>query len=152
MIRRHGKDQTFDRLGYNSRMYVLNARIIEQRMKHIESNQLKRQDIARQYDAAFADLPIKTQKVSNGLNHNYHKYVVRFVDKDTRKRVKNALNASIHYENTLSANGMYDFVSYRTDNCKASKTASNTILSLPIHPWLTSEEIKLVIKTIGDNL
>ena len=145
MIRRHGKDKTFDVLGYNSRMYVLNARIIEQRMKSMEQNQSKRQEIAGRYDQAFADLPIVTPKVSNGLDNNYHKYVVRFKDKDTRKRVKNALNASIHYETPLRANGMYASANVRSDVCIASKTAADTVLSLPIHPWLTDEEIKTTI-------
>jgi len=152
MIRRHGKDKTFDVLGYNSRMYVLNARIIEQRMKSMEQNQSKRQEIAGRYDQAFADLPIVTPKVSNGLDNNYHKYVVRFTDKDTRKRVKNALNASIHYETPLSANGMYASANVRSDVCVASKAAADTVLSLPIHPWLTNEEISTIITTIKENL
>ena len=152
MIRRHGKDKTFDTLGYNSRMYVLNARIIEQRMKNIWENQTRRQDIARQYDAAFADLPIVTHKVTNGLNNNYHKYVIRLEDKDTRKRIKKLLNASIHYEAPLSANGMYNDANVRSDACTASKTAADTVLSLPIHPWLTKEEIKLVIDTIRTHI
>ena len=148
MIRRHGKDKTFDLLGYNSRMYVLNARIIEQRMKSMEDNQSKRQAIAQQYNEAFADLPIATPKVTNGLNNNYHKYVIRFKDKDTRKRVKNALNASIHYETPLSANGMYKDATVRSDVCTASKTAANTVISLPIHPWLTEDEVLSIINTI----
>mgnify|MGYP001048235240 CR=1 FL=1 len=150
MIRRHGKDKTFDVLGYNSRMYVLNARIIEQRMKSMEANQSKRQNIAQQYNEAFLDLPIVTPKVTNGLNNNYHKYVVRFEDKDTRKRVKNALNASIHYETPLSANSMYEGVTVRSDACIAAKTAADTVLSLPIHAWLTDDEIQTVIQTIKD--
>ena len=148
MIRRHGKDKTFDILGYNSRMYVLNARIIEQRMKSMEQNQTKRQSIAHQYNSAFANLPVITPKVTNGLDNNYHKYVIRFEDKDTRKRVKNALNASIHYETPLSANNMYNSATMRSDNCTASKAASNTVLSLPIHAWLTDNEIKTIIDTI----
>jgi dTDP-4-amino-4,6-dideoxygalactose transaminase len=148
MIRRHGKDKTFDTLGYNSRMYVLNARIIEQRMKSMEQNQTKRQSIAHQYNSAFANLPVITPKVTNGLDNNYHKYVIRFEDKDTRKRVKNALNASIHYETPLSANNMYNSATMRSDNCTASKAASNTVLSLPIHAWLTDNEIKTIIDTI----
>lgn len=148
MIRRHGKDKTFDLLGYNSRMYVLNARIIEQRMKSMEDNQSKRQAIAQQYNEAFANLPITIQKVTNGLNNNYHKYVIRFVDKDTRKRVKNALNASVHYETPLSANGMYDRAALRSDACTASKTAADTVISLPIHPWLTQDEVLSIIDTV----
>ena len=148
MIRRHGKDKDFSMLGYNSRMYVLNAEIINLRLRHAEHNQARRQEIARTYNEAFADLPIITQSMTNGLNHNYHKYVVRFTDKDTRKRVKTALNASIHYETPLSANTMYDSLIMRSDACTASKTASSTVLSLPVHAWLTDAEIDQVINTV----
>ncbi len=151
-IRRHGKDKTFDTLGYNSRMYVLNAEIINLRLQRAEENQSKRQDIAKRYNEAFAELSVVTQAMSNGLNHNYHKYVVRFKDKDTRKRVKDALNASIHYETPLSANGMYDTLQCRRDACTASVTASNTVLSLPIHAWLTEDEISNIIKLVKDNI
>ena len=148
MIRRHGKDKDFSMLGYNSRMYVLNAEIINLRLRHAEHNQARRQEIARTYNEAFADLPIITQSMTNGLNHNYHKYVVRFTDKDTRKRVKTALNASIHYEAPLSANSMYDGLECRRDACTASKKASSTVLSLPVHAWLTDAEIDQVINTV----
>ena len=96
----------------------------------------------------FADLPVITQKRTDGLNHNYHKYVIRFEDKDTRKLVKDALQASIHYETPLSANGMYYGIEHRRDNCVNSKIASDTVLSLPVHAWLKDDEIRTVIKTI----
>jgi dTDP-4-amino-4,6-dideoxygalactose transaminase len=129
-------------------MYVLNAMIIKQRLKNADRNQERRQQIAKQYNNAFADLDVVTQSMSNGLNHNYHKYVVRFKDKDTRKRVKTALNASIHYETPLSANSMYDSLNIRRDACTASKTASSTVLSLPVHAWLTDDEIEQVINIV----
>jgi dTDP-4-amino-4,6-dideoxygalactose transaminase len=151
MIRRHGKDKDFSMVGYNSRMYVLNAEIINQRLKFAERNQFHRQKIARRYNEAFAGLPIAVQQMSNGLNHNYHKYVVRFLDKDTRKRVKNALNASIHYETPLSANSMYESLNTRRDACTQSKTASDTVLSLPIHAYLKEEEIEEIIKIVKES-
>ena len=73
---------------------------------------------------------------------------IRFKDKDTRKRVKTALNASIHYEAPLSANSMYDGLECRRDACTASKTASNTVLSLPIHAYLTDEEVNEIIDKV----
>ena len=44
-IRRHGKDKDFSMLGYNSRMYVLNAEIINPRLKFAERNPSPRQKI-----------------------------------------------------------------------------------------------------------
>ena len=150
-IRRHGKDKDFEMLGFNSRMYVLNAEVINLRLKNAEQNQARRQQIAQQYNQAFKDLPVYVQPMSDGLNHNYHKYTLRFENKDVRKRVKNALRASIHYEKALSANSMYNNIEYRRDNCVNSKLVSETILSLPIHAWLTDDEISTIISTVKNN-
>jgi len=147
-IRRHGKDKTFDSLGYNSRLYVLNAKIIELRMQSMEQNQQRRQEIAQQYNNAFADLPMHTQTMTAGLNHNYHKYVVRFEDKDTRNRVRDALGASIHYETPLSLNGMYTNQIIRSDVCANAKKAADTVLSLPVHAWMEQKEIDSIIETV----
>ena len=92
------------------------------------------------------------QEMSNGLNHNYHKYVIRLLDKNTRKRVKDALGASIHYETPLSANSMYESLHSRRDACTQSKTASDTVLSLPIHAWLTDDEVKQIIDIVKDTV
>ena len=152
MIRRHGKDKDFSTLGYNSRMYVLNGQIIKQRLKFYKENQKRRQEIAKMYDEAFADLPIILQSNGNGLNHNYHKYVIRLQDKETRKNLKNALKASIHYETPLSKNSMYNTMNMRKDDCVNSKIASDTVLSLPIHAWLTPEEIISIINTVKESI
>jgi len=150
-IRRHGKDSDFELLGYNSKMYVLNAEIISLRLKNMERTQAKRQDIARQYNEAFKNLPIHIQSPSNELNHNYHKYTMRFSDKETRNRLKKILNASVHYEIPLSLNSMYNNIVHRKDNCVNSKIVADTILSLPIHAWLTDSEVSNIINTIGEN-
>ena len=144
-IRRHGKGRGFEILGYNSRLYVLNAEIINSRLNRIAENQAKRQEIAAKYTSAFENLPIITQTIGNGLNHNFHKYVVRFNNNAIRKKVKEYLNLSVHYGTPLSDNSMYDSIKYRKDDCANSKLASSTVLSLPIHAWLKDNEIDKII-------
>jgi UDP-2-acetamido-2-deoxy-ribo-hexuluronate aminotransferase len=150
-IRRHGKDKDFELLGFNSRMYVLNAEIINLRLASADKNQQKRNEIAELYNQSFKDLPVYTQLSREGLNHNYHKYTIRFQNKEIRKRVKDALKASVHYEKPLSDNSMYDSYKHRKDNCVNSKLVSDTILSLPIHAWLTDDEIFTIISTVKNN-
>jgi dTDP-4-amino-4,6-dideoxygalactose transaminase len=151
-IRRHGKDSDFEMLGYNSRMYVLNAEIINLRLQHIKKTQIRRQEIANQYNDAFKNLPIYVQSMSEELNHNYHKYTIRFADTETRNRVKKKLGASIHYEIPLSSNSMYKNIVHRKDNCVVSKIVADTILSLPIHAWLTKDEISIIIKNVKESI
>jgi dTDP-4-amino-4,6-dideoxygalactose transaminase len=151
-IRRHGKNKDFEMLGYNSRLYVLNSEIINIRLQNREKHQNKRQQIASLYTYSFKDLPVHTQSCSHELTHNYHKYVIRFETKETRDRIKNELNASIHYDTALSMNSMYSKINHRRDDCKNSNLSANTILSLPVHAWLTDHEINTVINCVVANL
>ena len=151
-IRRHGRDKDFSMLGFNSRMYVLNAEVINLRMMHMEKNQTRRQEIASMYSDAFKDLPVHVQTMSGGLNHNYHKYTVRLEDKSTRDIVRGSVNASIHYETPLASNSMYEKVLHRKDQCVNSKLVSDTILSLPIHAWMREDEVGSIIQLVKSTL
>ena len=142
-IRRHGKDKDFEMLGYNSKMFYFNAAVIDFRLDKLKEWQLKRQDIARRYNDEFVDLPIHIQIATNGLNHNYHKYVVRFEDETSRNLAKEKLSASVHYDRTISENSMY-----KGAGCVNAKQVSRTVLSLPIHPWLQKEEIEKIINVM----
>ena len=57
------------------------------------------------YDNALKEY-VTIQPSINGLNHNYHKYVVRFQNKEVRDRVK-AKIGQIHYDKPISDNIMY---------------------------------------------
>ena len=50
--------------------------------------------------------------------------------------------------NSLSENSMYQNIIHRKDNNVNSKTICDTILSLPIHPFMRDEEIERVANTI----
>jgi len=143
-LRRHGNNEV---LGYNSKMLLFNARVIDFRLKKLKEWISKRQDIAKQYDKQLKDY-VDIQSTSNGLNHNYHKYVVRFQNKRIRDKIKEKLNAKIHYDKPLSENVMYKNINYRTEQTYNSKIVCDTILSLPLDPYMKQEEIEKVINII----
>ena len=84
----------------------------------------------------------------DGLNHNYHKYVVRFQNKEVRDRVKERLGASVHYPRPISENKMYQNIEHRKDDLFITKTVCDTILTLPIHPYMKKSEVDKVINSI----
>jgi dTDP-4-amino-4,6-dideoxygalactose transaminase len=147
-IRRHGRRQDFEMLGYNSRLYALNAEIIQLRLRERAATQATRQSIANKYIIDFEGLPVYTQKMTPGLDHNYHKFVIRFDSAELRNQAKQRLNASVHYDTPLTLNSMYKDISYREDHCCNAKTAADTVLSLPVHAWLTDQEISSISDTI----
>lgn len=152
LLRKYGKNLDFNMLGFNSRMYVLNSKIIELRLKNLEKTQLKRQFIAQIYNENLKNLPVVVQSSTNQLNHSFHKYTVRFENKFIRNFVKKNLQASVHYELPLSLNSMYRTINHRKDNCNNSKLVSDTILSLPIHAWLYDNEISKIIQLTKEGI
>ena len=143
-LRRHGNNEV---LGRNSKMLMLNACFINFRLKKIKEWQDKRQAIAKQYDEALKDY-VTIQPTTNGLNHNYHKYVIRLQNKKVRDLVKDKLNAKVHYDKPLSENPMYQNIKHRQDKTFISKIICDTILTLPIHPYMTKEEVNKIINAI----
>ena len=62
--------------------------------------------------------------------------------------VKEKLGAKVHYDKPLSENPMYEKIGHRKDKTFISKIICDTILTLPIHPYMKQEEIDQVINTI----
>ena len=143
-LRKHGNNEV---LGYNSKMLLLNAEFINFRLKRMKEWQAKRQEIAKQYDEQLKDY-VTIQPTTNGLNHNYHKYVIRLQNKEVRDRVKEKLGAKVHYDKPLSENVMYRNINHKKDKTFISKIVCDTILTLPIHPYMRQDEIDEVINTI----
>ena len=140
-LRKHGEHEV---LGYNSKMLGMNAEFIDFRLKMMIKWDFQRQVIAEQYDAILKALPVNIQQPADGLNHTYHKYVIRFENKEIRDTVKERLDASVHYSKPISENLMYDNITHRKDDCPNAKHISETILTLPMHPYLTDDEITKV--------
>ena len=143
-LRRHGNNEV---LGRNSKMLMLNACFINFRLKKMNEWISKRQEIAKQYDEQLKDY-VTIQPTTNGLNHNYHKYVIRLQNKKVRDKVKDMLNAKVHYDKPLSESPMYQNINHRKDKQFISKIICDTILTLPIHPYMKQEEINKVINII----
>ena len=143
-LRRHGNNEI---LGYNSKMLLMNAEFINFRLNRMKEWQSKRQEIAKQYDEQLSEY-VTVQPTTNGLNHNYHKYVIRLQNKRVRDNLKKVLDAKVHYDLPLSENKMYREIEHRADDMFISKIVCDTILSLPIHPWMTRQEVNKIINTI----
>ena len=141
-LRKHGNNEI---LGYNSKMLLFNAEVINYRLNKLDSYIERRQEIAKQYDEALKDFVI-VQPNTGG--HNYHKYVIRLQNKKIRDKLKEKLGAKVHYENPISENKMYNNIEHRKDITYVSKIISDTVLTLPLHPYMTQGEIDKIINTI----
>ena len=127
------------------------------RLKKLNQYIEAKQAVAKKYDEQL-DGYMYVHKPTNGLNHTYHKYIIRFDEGDpveggeARDRIKQKIGAQVHYENPISERPMYKNIEHRSDNCKNAKVVSETILTLPIHPWLEDEDINSTCNLLLNNL
>ena len=141
-LRRHGNNEV---LGYNSKMLLLNAKFIDYRLQKMKEWQSKRQSIAKQYDKQLQEYVTIQQ---TNADHNYHKYVIRLQNKEVRDRLKEKLGAKVHYDKPLSENKMYENIKHKKDSTFISKIVCDSILTLPIHAYMSPQEVDNIINTI----
>ena len=129
-------------LGYNSKMYLLNASIIAFRLCLLEQWQARRQELAKRLDSFIVSRGYRVQ-VSPGVDHNYHKYVVQFSNNEIREKWRKELKAPVHYDTCL--NKLPIFVKCKSDATPFAEYLSKTILTIPMNHMTTNDEIDELI-------
>ena len=137
-------------LGYNYRLTDFQAALGVSQLKRASSNLAKRQEIARRYNAAFAEIDgIRTPFLSPSAYHAYHLYVIQVAD---RLGLYNYLRehkiyAQVHYV-PLHLMPYYSQFGYRKGDFPVVEDYYEHCLSLPMFPTLSEEEQQYVIKKV----
>ncbi len=144
-------------LGYNYRLTDFQCALGLSQLRKQAAWLRRRQEIARAYDAAFADLPgIKPLLVQPQVTHAYHLYVIQLQPEQLRadrNQVFKALRAegigvNVHYQPVPE----HSFYRQRFDttpaSCPRAHEAGLKILSLPMFPRLTAAEVEDVIAAV----
>jgi perosamine synthetase len=140
-------------LGYNYRMPDLLCALGLAQLPRLEGWVAARQNIARLYDKAFAALPRVTPLVTRSDRSNaHHLYVVRLAETLDRDRVFAALRAegigaNVHYP-PVHTHSYYRARGYAAGLCPVAETAARQILSLPIFPAMTGDDVSRVVESL----
>ncbi|GAA5037235.1 aminotransferase DegT [Marivirga lumbricoides] len=132
-------------LGRNSRLDELQAAVLAAKLPFLNKENSRRQELAHIYHQELSGTAI--QLPGNYSGHVYHQFVIRT---DRREELRQFLEeqgveTDIHYPNSLTQ--MEVFLKYKT-SCQNAEEAAATVLSLPIHPAHTEEEIYYVCEQI----
>ena len=141
-------------LGYNYRLSDLQCALAITQLRKLPSWVTRRQQIARRYDAAFARharlQPLATRA---GVSHGYHLYVIRLADGVDRAACFQALRAeqigvNVHYGPVH----LHPFYRQRfgtaAGECPVAEKAAEQILSLPVFPTMTDNDVQSVIDAV----
>ena len=143
-----------DVLGFNSRLDEMQAALLRVKLRRLDDWQSRRGQIAVRYDAGLGELDVETPFVRPGVTHVYHQYTIRVARRDEligflRER---GVGSMIYYPLPLHLQKMYHDLDYAEGSLPVSESAGREVLSLPIYPELTDEQVRTVVDTIGEFL
>jgi dTDP-4-amino-4,6-dideoxygalactose transaminase len=136
-----------DDVGMNSRLDELQAAILRVKLVHLDAANARRQAIAAVYDEALRHTSIVPPARRAGAGHVFHLYVIRTPDRDAVQAKLRAagIGSGIHYPMPVHLQPAYrDRVALGVAGCVQTEIAASQVLSLPLYPELTDDEVAQV--------
>lgn len=141
-------------LGYNYRMTDIQAALGVSQMTKLSGFLKRRREIALYYDHCFEATSIKPLAKKKAVEHAYHLYVVRVPNRDEvyNKLRKSGIYAQVHYIPVHLHPYYQKHLNTQKGLCPVAEKAYNEIISIPMFPDLTDENMKTVADTLVESL
>jgi dTDP-4-amino-4,6-dideoxygalactose transaminase len=168
-LRNHGQTGQYlsSERGWNSRLDELQAAVLRVKLRHMAEWTAKRQAHARLYDSLLADLPgIVLPRAPFGREHVYYLYTIRVEgraggqtrgndrgnevrsDLVQRRLKERGVASMVYYPVPLHLQPLYASLGGKPGELRVSERAAREVLSIPLFPELTREQIERVAQEV----
>ena len=138
-----------DEFGYNSRLDSLQAAILNVKLKYVDEWNSKRRENAKYYTNKLQDVALVPPERADE-KAVYHTYVIRAKNRDALQSYlkNNGIDTKIHYPIPIHLQKAAEYLGYKRGDFLRTEQQAEEILSLPIYPELTIEQMNHVVETI----
>jgi dTDP-4-amino-4,6-dideoxygalactose transaminase len=155
MLRNGGQRTRYDhqQLGINSRLDELQAAILRVKLRYLDRWNDRRRHIAALYSAVLHDSDrIRSPVEMPGVKHAYHLYVIRCQRRDDLQAHLQHLGiqTSVHYPTPIHLQAAYQWCNQGPGSFPVAERCAGEILSLPIYPELTDDQVRQVAQHVTD--
>ena len=158
-LRGHGTGShkyQYERVGYCSRLDAIQAAILQVKKPALAGWNESRVRNAELYHELLScsnkaqDTSLVLPGVERGNRHIYHQYTIRHPKRDELQAYLKAheVESEIYYPHPLHLQPAYASLGYRKGDMPFAERVSQEVLSLPIHPELTEDQIRWVADRI----
>lgn len=142
-IRNHGQSSRYRhvRLGLNGRLDTIQAAVLLAKLEVFERELLLRSHVAARYSERLRGL-VQTPHIAPENRNAYAQYTIEIDDRD---RVSESLReqgipTAIHYPVPAHLQPAFQYLGYSEGSFPVAEAAARRVLSLPMHPYLSSED------------
>lgn len=152
LLRNYGQKvkNRHDMLAYNCRLDTMQAAVLLVKMKYIEQWTDQRNQVAQWYREALKDVDIVLPMQHDNVRHVYHLFVVRHPMRDQilEHMAKQNVFGGVHYPNPLMTAESFQTAPCFPMELPVATAHSKEILSLPMYPEMTKEQVDVVAKSL----
>lgn len=153
MLRNYGQREKYHhvRLAYNRRLDTVQAAVLRVKLPHLDVANAARQRAAALYDQLLGEVPGVTRPhAAPDRTHVFHLYVIEHDRRDELSAFlkTRGISCGLHYPIPVHLQECYAGLNVSTGSLPVTESASKRILSLPMFPTLSEEQIRHVANSI----
>lgn len=151
IIREHGQVARYQHaiVGFNGRLDTLQAAILLAKIPHFEAEIAARQRVASYYRSRLASR-VRLPVVSPGNLSVYAQFTIRTPEREAVQRhlTEVGIPTAIHYPAPLHRQAVFAGLGYPEEAFPVANQAAQEVLSLPMHPFLSTDEQDRVVDAL----
>ncbi|MFZ2340942.1 MAG: DegT/DnrJ/EryC1/StrS family aminotransferase [Bacteroidales bacterium] len=143
----------YNDIGINSRLDTIQAEILRVKLKHLDSFNRARQEVAAFYDRALSgcsQIVIPAREAHS--THIFHQYTIRVKNglRDELKKYlqENSIPAMVYYPGPLHMQEAYHYLGYGENDFPVTTSLCREVLSLPVHTEMEQDQLEHITGTI----
>jgi len=156
MIANHGQVKKYIHkyIGVNSRLDILQAAVLDVKLKYLDQYNTARQTAASRYDSLLSNLDnLKIPQRAANSTHVFHQYTLKITEgkRDSLKKYleENGIPSMIYYPIPLNQQEAYKEIGRVSGNLENTNILCQSVLSIPMHTELTVEEQMFIADKIS---
>ena len=152
-----GKRYYYERIGVNSRLDSVQAAILRVKLRQLDAYASRRNQAAAHYDNFFKQIPgVKIPARAKNSTHVFHQYTLQ-IDGINQFDMQEALQkkgvpAMIYYPVPIHTQQAYGPENFKHENFPVTNHLCKTVISLPMHTELTSQQLDLICNSVKEYL
>ena len=151
-LRSWGEEKRYEHKykGFNYRMDGIQGAILGVKLQYLERWTEARRRHAATYDALLRGSGVRTPRAREGCRHVYHVYAIRVADRERCRAVlaEQGVSSGIHYPIPVHLQPAHADLGYSPGDFPHAEAVSRDVLSLPMYPELTDDQIRHVVEAL----
>ncbi len=155
-LRLHGQSIRYHHqyIGMGGRLDTIQAAVLNVKLKYYEKDLKLRQDVASKYTKALNAKNIETPFVKSDRTSAWAQYSIRVENRtELQTKLQNlGIPTAVHYPMPLHVQECFKYLNLKEGDFPISEKVSKEIMSLPMNPYVSDEEIEFIVENLAKEL